>query len=654
MTNYSHSHICQCLSRIATAHRASPLTITGNRRQTGEQFVNSVLALARGLLDLGLLPGDVVVISASNSDWYLEWLLAVAFVGGIAAPLNYRWSFEEAISAMVAVQPVMLVIDESCCQWYSKLRNNDIPSLRWQVLIGSHLTGYDKTRGALTSEELKKYHVVSLPLDFLHAPEDAALICFTSGTTGRPKGVAITHSALIVQTLAKVANVGYSEDDVYLHTAPLCHIGGLSSAIAMLMLGARHILIPKFEVKSAVEAIDLYGVTSLITVPAMMADLVSLIRERDNGKRRESVKKILNGGGGLPLELIKDAMKFFPRAKLVSAYGMTETCSSLTFLMLCDPTGETSIPHFQSYAQSKCHSIYQPEGVCVGKPAPHVEMKICLDDSSHVGRILTRGLNLMLRYYDKISPRPSNDVNEVWFDTGDIGSIDDNGNLWLVGRSNGRIKSGGENIYPEEGHSSTSYTNIDSSCEVDYSNEFTTNEIFKSREALINWTREVGKRNGFVIVIKTSDAGVNGRRPRISFGCERSGSYRRLSKLEVLEDKGARKLTGTKKCGCPFLLKGQKLTTDGDWMVKVVCGVHNHVANKNMEGHSFAGRLSQEENEILMNLSNSSVRPKDILSTLKSRDARNASTMKTIYNARHRQKRVENKQKPDMQQLFGG
>lgn len=130
--------------------------------------------------------------------------------------------------------------------------------------------------------------------------------------------------------------------------------------------------------------------------------------------------------------------------------GMTETCSSLTFLMLCDPMGETSIPHFQSYEHSKCHSVYQPEGVCVGKPAPHIEIKICLDGSSHVGRILTRGPHLMLRYYDKISARPSNNINEVWFDTGDIGSIDDNGNLWLVGRSNGRIKSGGENIYPEE------------------------------------------------------------------------------------------------------------------------------------------------------------------------------------------------------------
>lgn len=130
--------------------------------------------------------------------------------------------------------------------------------------------------------------------------------------------------------------------------------------------------------------------------------------------------------------------------------GMTETCSSLTFLMLCDPMGETSVPHFQSYEHSKCRSVYQPEGVCVGKPAPHIEIKISLDGSSNVGRILTRGPHLMLRYYDKISARPSNDANDVWFDTGDIGSIDDNGNLWLVGRSNGRIKSGGENIYPEE------------------------------------------------------------------------------------------------------------------------------------------------------------------------------------------------------------
>lgn len=95
------------------------------------------------------------------------------------------------------------------------------------------------------------------------------------GTSGRPKGVVISHSALIVQSLAKLALVGYSEDDIYLHTSPLCHIGGISSALAMLMVGGCHVFIPKFEVKSAIRVIEQHHITSFITVPAMMADLIS-------------------------------------------------------------------------------------------------------------------------------------------------------------------------------------------------------------------------------------------------------------------------------------------------------------------------------------------------------------------------------------------
>ncbi|KAF5472144.1 hypothetical protein F2P56_008884 [Juglans regia] len=91
MANYSEGHICQCLRRLATVRRNAVVTISGDRRKTGEQFVEDVLCLAFGLLELGIGAGDVVAISALNSDLYLEWLLAIAFVGGIAAPLNYRW-----------------------------------------------------------------------------------------------------------------------------------------------------------------------------------------------------------------------------------------------------------------------------------------------------------------------------------------------------------------------------------------------------------------------------------------------------------------------------------------------------------------------------------------------------------------------------------
>ncbi|KAJ6894866.1 hypothetical protein NC652_028572 [Populus alba x Populus x berolinensis] len=186
----------------------------GKKQKTGHQFVGDVLSLAHGLLQLGLGNGDIVAICGFNSDWYLEWLLAVAFVGGIVAPLNYRWSFEEAKSAMLMVRPVMLVTDESCKHWYQELQSNALPSVKWHVLSGSPSSGFEKTSNVLTTETLRKHVIGTKQLDYSWAPEGAVVICFTSGTTGRPKGVIISHSAMIVQSLAKVAVVGYSEDDV--------------------------------------------------------------------------------------------------------------------------------------------------------------------------------------------------------------------------------------------------------------------------------------------------------------------------------------------------------------------------------------------------------------------------------------------------------
>lgn len=129
---------------------------------------------------------------------------------------------------------------------------------------------------------------------------------------------------------------------------------------------------------------------------------------------------------------------------------MTETCSSLTFMTLYDP----------GIDGRKLQPVHQERGICVGKPAPHVELRISGDGSSHVGRILTRGPHAMLRYWQGSPPNASVSGDEVWLDTGDIGSIDDSGNVWLIGRANGRIKSGGENIYPEEVRSYVLLTSV--------------------------------------------------------------------------------------------------------------------------------------------------------------------------------------------------
>lgn len=167
-------------------------------------------------------------------------------------------------------------------------------------------------------------------------------------------------------------------------------------------------------------------------------------------KQFKTVKKILNGGGGLVQELVEDAAKVFPGAKIISAYGMTETSSSLTFMTLFDPTNESCSQHHHKINDENFNLAHQFGSVCVGKPAPHVELKISTEDSSQDGRILTRGPHVMLGYWGQIPTKASSFADEGWFDTGDIGKLDDSGNLWLIGRSSGRIKSGGENVYPEE------------------------------------------------------------------------------------------------------------------------------------------------------------------------------------------------------------
>nr|GEU81679.1 2-succinylbenzoate--CoA ligase, chloroplastic/peroxisomal [Tanacetum cinerariifolium] len=366
----------------------------------------------------------------------------ITFVGAIAATLNYRWSLEEAVLAMKVVKPVMLVTDKNSANWHSDFQAHSIASLRWHVLMDTDDIYSSKEQNILTTNMLEIPSARPQSFNYSSNSNGTAIVCFTSGTTGKPKGVMLSHSALVVQSLAKIAAIGYSEDDVYLHTAPLGHVGGLSSALAMLMVGACHVLMPKFEAKSALEAIEKYNVTSFITVPAIMSDIISLIRTKDARKELLMVTKILNGGGSLSDKLVKDATDIFSNASLYTAYGMTEGSSSLTFMTLHDPTK-------QSTTYKKSTLVKQQQGVCVGKPAPHVELKISTEDSSHVGQILTRGPHLMIGYWDHI-PAKENPGNEGWHETGDIGWIDDNGNLWLIGRMKGRIKSGGENIYPEE------------------------------------------------------------------------------------------------------------------------------------------------------------------------------------------------------------
>ncbi|KAK3120949.1 hypothetical protein QOZ80_8BG0643850 [Eleusine coracana subsp. coracana] len=444
MAQHCRGHVTHCLGGILARRGAATVAVSGSRRLTGAEFVAGVRRLAAGLADRGVRRGDVVAVVAFNSIEYMELFLAVTYVGAIIAPLNYRWSFEEATQALELVQPSVLIFDDSFTSWAIRLTENKIlPSVALYLVLGD-TSSISHAANFVPVDRIKRTVKETTEIEPFSAPNDVALICFTSGTTGQPKGVAISHTSLIIQSLAKIAIVGYGEDDVYLHTAPLCHIGGISSCMAILMAGGCHVLIPKFDTKLAFDAIREHRVTSFITVPAIMADLLSYARKEKIPDCGVTVTKVLNGGGGLSDDLINGAYQLFPHAAIFSAYGMTEACSSLTFMALNKP--KLQEPNNQA------GSYYG--GVCVGKPAPHVEIQIGIDGNNHncsqTGNILTRGLHTMVGYWVNNKVISSDSVWNGWLHTGDTGWMDKSGNLWLMGRQKGRIKSGGENVYPEE------------------------------------------------------------------------------------------------------------------------------------------------------------------------------------------------------------
>ncbi|KAL8458339.1 hypothetical protein ACS0TY_036009 [Phlomoides rotata] len=183
---------------------------------------------------------------------------------------------------------------------------------------------------------------------------------------------------------------------------------------------------------------------------------------------------------------------------------------------------------------------------------------------------------------------------------------------------------------------------------MDYTNTFTTWEYFVSRDALLQWVRRVGNENNMVIVVKRSDNGAGKKKARVFLACERGGSYRRWK--EKTKVKGANndndenpvkgRETGTKKCECQFLLKGTQLSPT-EWVMEVKCGTHNHPIATYLEGHSYAGRLSKEEEEFVIDMSKCNAPPKSVLKELKRKNDHNHSTLRTIYNARQKHRVVE-------------
>jgi O-succinylbenzoic acid--CoA ligase len=245
-------------------------------------------------------------------------------------------------------------------------------------------------------------------------PDDAAVILYTSGTTGQARGAVLTRSALIASAQASAANLGWEPEDCWLLAMPLARVGGLSIVTRCLAARRAVALAPAFDATQLPDWLLRYRVSLLSLVPTMLAQLLDV---HPHWRPPEHLRVALIGGAEAPPKLLeRAAQRGLP---IVITYGCTETCSQVVVT-----------PYARRFEAAACGA---------GRVLPGTELRI--DD----GRILVRGPMRMTGYLGEPSLAPGD-----WFDTGDLGEFDADGFLHLRARRADLIVSGGENVYPAE------------------------------------------------------------------------------------------------------------------------------------------------------------------------------------------------------------
>lgn len=300
--------------------------------------------------------------------------------------------------------------------------------------------------------------------------QDDALLLFTSGTTsGKPKGVRLSHASLILQSMAKlVSPCCYdSSTRILATTVPFFHVGGISSALAVAMSGGM-LIFPQssatsgFSPSVVLDSIHGYrkgldvsiNTNTLVVVPAMLHAILGEIEKSGGTNKYENVRLILVGGQSMTKPQLERSKRYFPKARIVQTFACTEAGSSITFSTIVDPTAHKDRPSCCDGRREQIHA-----GSNAGFPPHHIDLQIFrLDEKNiatdqvakpyEIGAIGTRGLHVMNGYW-KRGKEEYRDVKD-WLILGDLGYLDDKGCLFFCGRSNDVIRTGGETVFSPE------------------------------------------------------------------------------------------------------------------------------------------------------------------------------------------------------------
>lgn len=401
------------------------------RRLDWAAFETRVARVAGWLHASGVGRGDRVAFLLQNRTAALEIVLGAARVGAITLPVNLRLSAREIAYQLDDCRPAVLFHEADLGDTVSRAagQSRHAPALRVALDDGGTCRYETEVQGAAPVH-------ASLPVD----PDDPAILMYTSGTTGSPKGALLPHRKALYNSLNAVLDFGIRSDDRVLVVAPLFHSLGLQIlSLPVLYAGASLVLQPRFDPDAVWDTVASERITYFGGVPAMHQRLRDALAARGpDALDLFSLRFVFTAGSAVSTELIRD----FERRGilLVQGFGQTET-STLCCLRARD-------------AVRKAGSV--------GRPVFHAELRIVTLESrpgppetwqdaapGETGEIVVRGPITMLGYWEK-PEATAETLIDGWLCTGDLGQLDEDGFVTLVGRSRDMIISGGENVYPAE------------------------------------------------------------------------------------------------------------------------------------------------------------------------------------------------------------
>ena len=405
-------------------------------RLTFGQLNEASNRVAGALVRMGVEPGDRVALSCPNLPFFPVAYYGILKAGAVVVPLNVLFKRQE----------VAYHLSDSGARVHLCFEGTDQLPMGAEGYAGFQGTGSCEHFVVITTDPAVPSPIQGAPtLAALMAAElptfdtiqrdagDTAVILYTSGTTGTPKGAELSQSNMVMNAKASMDLFGFGPDEVLLVALPLFHsFGQTVLQNAGIMAGSTQVLMPRFDPSGALSLMGTHGVTTFAGVPTMYWAMLGAVDDTVDVERiTRGLRIAVSGGASLPLQVLRDFEDRF-RVPILEGYGLSETSPVASFN----------------------HRDRERKPGSIGTPIWGVEMRIVDEDgaplpSGEPGEVVIRGHNVMKGYY-----RRPEDTAEAfrsgWFHSGDVGRMDEDGYFYIVDRTKDMILRGGYNVYPRE------------------------------------------------------------------------------------------------------------------------------------------------------------------------------------------------------------